>query len=71
MTSKYKIHPNDLDAKGGVERLEAMGHDRESIHKAMFDITDGISNPDRTKLMTNFYKRNLETRYGKPPTRWI
>lgn len=70
MTSNYKITANDLDEKGGVERLEAMGHDRVSIHKAMFNITDGISNNDRTKLMKNLYTRSLEARYGKP-TRWI
>lgn len=70
MTSKYKITANDLDEKGGILRLEAMGHDRVSIHKAMFDITDGISNNDRTKLMKNLYTRSLESRYGKP-TRWI
>lgn len=70
MTSKYKITPGDLDQKGGIERLEAIGHDRVSIHKAMFDITDGISNTERTSLMQNLYKRTLESRYGKP-TRWI
>jgi hypothetical protein len=66
MTSKYKITANDLDKTGGIERLEAMGHDRESIHKAMFNHTDGISNQDRTALMKNLYKRQMETRYGKP-----
>ena len=66
MTSKYKITANDLDQKGGVERLEAMGHDRVSIHEAMFKHTDGISNTQRTELVKNLYKRNLETRYGKP-----
>ena len=71
MTSNYKITANDLDAKGGIERLEAMGHDRESIHKAMFHHTDGISNPDRTALMKNLYTRTLESRYGKAPIRWI
>lgn len=70
MVSKYKITPGDLDTSGGIERLEAMGHDRESVHKAMFDITDGINNQDRTALMKNLYKRTLESRYGKP-TRWI
>ena len=70
MTSKYKITPRDLDETGNVERLEAMGHDRHSIHDAMFKITDGISNQDRTALMKNLYKRSLESRYGKP-TRWI
>ena len=70
MSSKYKITANDLDEKGGIERLEAMGHDRVSIHDAMFKITDGISNQGRTELMTKLYKRTLESRYGKP-TRWI
>jgi hypothetical protein len=69
--TKHKITPRDLDEKGGVERLEAMGHNRHTIHDAMFKITNGISNNDRTKLMQNLYKRSLESRYGKPPTRWI
>ena len=69
--SRHKITANDLDERGGIERLEAMGHDRVSIHEAMFKITDGISNNDRTKLMQKLYTRNPETRYGKPPTRWI
>lgn len=64
--SKYKITTTDLDTPGGIERLEAMGHDRVSIHKAMFDKTDGISNPDRTALMQKLYKRTMESRYGKP-----
>lgn len=68
--SKYKITANDLDEKGGVERLEAMGHDRHSIHEAMFKHTDGISTTERTQLMKNLYTRSLESRYGKP-TRWI
>lgn len=70
MTSKYKITANDLDEKGGVERLEAMGHDRHTIHDAMFYHTDGISNNDRNQLMKNLYTRQLETRYGKTK-RWI
>lgn len=68
--TKYKITPRDLDEKGGVERLEAMGHNRHTIHDAMFKHTDGISNTQRTELMQNLYKRSLESRYGKP-TRWI
>jgi hypothetical protein len=68
--SKYKITANDLDVPGGIERLEAMGHNRHTIHEAMFKITDGISNNDRTRLMKNLYTRSLESRYGKS-TRWI
>ena len=70
MKNKYKITANDLDQKGGIERLEAIGHDIHTIHDAMFKHTDGISNQDRTALMGNLYKRTLESRYGKP-TRWI
>jgi hypothetical protein len=70
MTNKHKITPRDLDEKGGIERLEAMGHDRHTIHNALFNITDGISNSDRTNLVKNLYTRSLESRYGKP-TRWI
>ena len=69
--SKYKITANDLDVPGGIERLEAMGHNLHTIHDAMFKHTDGISNQERTELMGKLYKRTLESRYGKPPARWI
>ena len=68
--TKYKITPRDLDEQGGIERIEAMGHNRHTIHDAMFNITDGISNSERTELVQKFYKRSLESRYGKPK-RWI
>ena len=68
--SKYKITTTDLDTPGNIDRLEAMGHDRVSIHKALFDKTDGISPPERTAMVQKLYKRTMESRYGKP-TRWI
>ena len=71
MTSNYKIKFSDVDEKGGVERLEGMGHDRVSIHDAIYKMTDGISTNERTELVSKLYKRNPETRHGKPPKRWI
>lgn len=69
--SKYKITTTDLDTPGNIERLEAMGHNLHTVHQALFDKTDGISNPERTEMVQKLYKRTLESRYGKPPTRWI
>lgn len=60
----------DLDTTGGIERLEAMGHNVHTVHEALFNKTDGISTQERTNLVQKLYKRTLESRYGKP-TRWI
>ena len=57
MKPKTKITPRMLDDKGGIQVLEANGHNRETIHKAMYDITDGASTVERREIMKNLYDR--------------
>ena len=57
MKPKTKITPGMLDSKGFVQVLEANGHNRETIHKAMYDITDGASTAERRDIMKNLYDR--------------
>ena len=51
-----------LDDKGGIQVLEANGHNRETIHKAMYDITDGASTAERRDIMKNLYDRGYRKR---------
>ena len=52
-----KIHINDLESESGCYKLEGDGHNKETIHKRMYDLTDGMKTPERTALMTKLYKR--------------
>lgn len=47
-----------LESKGNIAKLERDGHTRESIHKAMYNITDGASTEQRRKIVSELYERN-------------
>lgn len=68
MTTPYKITPTILEGEGNIAKLEKDGHTRESIHKAMYDITDGSNTTQRTEIMKKLYKREPEQ---IKQTRWI
>lgn len=55
---KYKITPGMLETKGVIAKLEKDGHTRESISKAMYNITDGASTEQRRKIVSDLYERN-------------
>lgn len=63
-----KITPATLENEGGIAKLESDGHTRESIHKAMYNITDGASTQQRTDIMKKLYRREVEP---IKQTRWI
>ena len=65
---KSKITPTLLENEGGIAKLERDGHTRESIHRAMYDITDGASTSQRTDIMQKLYRREPEK---IKTTRWI
>lgn len=56
-TPKYKITPRMLESRGEIAKLERDGHNRQTIHKAMYNITDGASTQERRKLMSELYDR--------------
>lgn len=54
---KYKITPGMLEKRGEIAKLEKDGHTRESIHKAMYEITSGSRVEERRKIMSELYDR--------------
>ncbi len=67
----YKITPRMLEENAGIAQLERDGHDRTTIHKALYDITDGASTPEQRKIIQNLYKRDRSKEPGFKQTRWI
>ncbi len=55
--TKYKITMRDLEQKGGIHKLTRDGHTKESIHRALYNHTDGAQHQIREKLISNLYDR--------------
>jgi hypothetical protein len=56
-TPKYKMKLSDLESPGGIAKLERDGFNRESIHRQMYQITEGATTTERTKIMSELYDR--------------
>lgn len=56
-TPKYKITVNMLDTPGEVRKLERDGHNRHTIHEALYNHMREASNQERTKIMERLYNR--------------
>ncbi len=56
---KYRITEKHFE-KHGVARLEKDGFSREQIMKKMYDLTPGMSQQDRTKLVKETFDRKGE-----------
>ena len=56
MATKYKISEKDF-TKHGIAKLEHDGFSRETIMKSMYDLTPGVSQKDRTKLVQDTFNR--------------
>jgi len=54
---KYKITPKDLETSGGIAKLERDGHDRHTIHDALYKHTDGADQRTRENIMSKLYDR--------------
>lgn len=52
-----KISINDLEKRGMIQKFEHDGISRSNIHKEMYKHTDGMTTPERTKLMQKLYDR--------------
>ena len=55
--SKYKISINELERKGGAEKLRRDGYTREDISKALYRETDGASQRQRQDIMSKLYDK--------------
>jgi hypothetical protein len=56
MATKYKISEKDF-TKHGIAKLERDGFTRETIMKTMYEMTPGVSQKDRTKLVQDTFNR--------------
>lgn len=56
-TPKYKITEAHLDTPGAAAKLERDGHDRHTIHDAMYKLTEGATQRDRERIMSKLYDR--------------
>ena len=54
---KYEITINMLDTPGEVRKLERDGHNRHTIHEALFKHTRDATNQERKKMFEKFYDR--------------
>lgn len=55
---KYKITVGMLERRGEVAKLERDGHTRETIHKALYEHTDGARVDQQRKIISELYERN-------------
>jgi hypothetical protein len=55
---KYKITMRDLETPGGVAKLERDGHNRHTIHDALYKHTEGAPHRLREQIMSKLHDRN-------------
>ena len=56
----YKIKIQDIERRGGVKKLEREGHSNESIHKALYKLTEGMPQQQRTDVVNKLFDRRNE-----------
>jgi len=54
---KYQITMTMLDTPSEIHKLERDGHDRHTIHEALFKHTRDATNQEREKIFSKFYER--------------
>ncbi len=57
---KYKITEKQISEKHGIARLERDGFSRETIMKSMYNLTPGVDQRDRTKIVKQLFDRKGE-----------
>ncbi len=56
-TQKYKLTIADIDRASNIHKLERDGFTKEQIHKTMYKETEGLSQQERTKIISKLYDR--------------
>lgn len=55
---KYKITEHHITQPGYVERLKRDGYTRSEIMQTMYKVTDGASQEQRTKIVSELFKKD-------------
>ncbi len=56
-TPKYKITEAMLDTRGGAAKLERDGHNRHTIHDAMYKLMDTAPHREREQIISKLFDR--------------
>jgi hypothetical protein len=54
---KYIINEKQISEQHGIKRLERDGFSREQIMKSMYNLTPGVSQGERTKMVKELFNR--------------
>lgn len=54
---KYKITEHHITQPGYVERLKRDGYTRSEIMQTMYKVTDGASQEQRTKIVSELFRK--------------
>ena len=60
MSTKYKITERELSTQHGIAKLTRDGFKKEDLSKAMYNLTPGVSQTERTAIMKKLYDRKGE-----------
>ena len=54
---KYKITEHHITQPGYIERLKRDGYTRSEIMQTMYKVTDGASQEQRTKIVSELFRK--------------
>ncbi len=57
---KYKINEKHISDKHGIARLERDGFSRQDIMHSMYNLTPGVDQRERTKIVKELFDRKGE-----------
>ena len=60
MSTKYRIQEKHISDKHGIARLERDGFTRPEIMKKVYDLTPGVPQRERTKMVKQLFDRKGE-----------
>lgn len=55
---KYKITEHHITQPGGVEKMKRDGYTRSEIMQTMYKVTDGASQEQRTKIVSELFRKD-------------
>jgi hypothetical protein len=55
--SKYKITEHHITQPGGVEKMKRDGYTRSEIMQTMYKVTNGASKDERSKIVSELFRK--------------
>lgn len=54
---KYQITEHHITTPGGIEKLKRDGYTRSEIMQKMYKVTDGATQDQRTKIVSELFRK--------------